>query len=99
MIHLYKNPSVDVAKTLELAATISRVPFMLVVDAKTLSECRGAALVQFGRMFDAIFELALSNWYSFPWRATNTLLALRQRLRNNGPASIGFMGAMKNSRA
>src|SRR5580704_868127 len=29
-----KSPPVDVGKALELAATISKVPFMLVVDAK-----------------------------------------------------------------
>jgi tripartite-type tricarboxylate transporter receptor subunit TctC len=34
-MHLYKNPPVDVGKALELAATISKVPFMLVVDAKS----------------------------------------------------------------
>jgi tripartite-type tricarboxylate transporter receptor subunit TctC len=34
-MHLYKNPPVDVARALEIAATISRLPFMLVVDAKS----------------------------------------------------------------
>ena len=34
-MHLYKNPPVDVGKALEIAATISKLPFMLVVDAKS----------------------------------------------------------------
>jgi tripartite-type tricarboxylate transporter receptor subunit TctC len=32
---LYKNPPIDVAKTIEVVATINRQPFMLVVDAKS----------------------------------------------------------------
>jgi tripartite-type tricarboxylate transporter receptor subunit TctC len=32
---LFKNPPVDVGKTLQIAATINRQPFMLVVDAKS----------------------------------------------------------------
>jgi tripartite-type tricarboxylate transporter receptor subunit TctC len=32
---LFKNPPVDVAKTIQIAATINRQPFMLVVDAKS----------------------------------------------------------------
>ena len=34
-MHLYKNPPVDVAKAITIAATINRQPFMLVVDAKS----------------------------------------------------------------
>lgn len=41
-MHLYKNPPVDVGKALEVAGAISRLPFMLVVDAdspyKTVAE-------------------------------------------------------------
>ena len=33
-MHLYKNPPVDVAKAITIAATINRQPFMLGVDAK-----------------------------------------------------------------
>jgi tripartite-type tricarboxylate transporter receptor subunit TctC len=32
---LFKNPPVDVGKTIQIAATINRQPFMLVVDAKS----------------------------------------------------------------
>ena len=32
---LYKNPSVDVGKAIQVAGTINRQPFMLVVDAKS----------------------------------------------------------------
>ena len=32
---LFKNPPVDVGKTIQVAATINRQPFMLVVDAKS----------------------------------------------------------------
>jgi tripartite-type tricarboxylate transporter receptor subunit TctC len=32
---LYKNPPIDVSKTIEVVATINRQPFMLVVDAKS----------------------------------------------------------------
>jgi tripartite-type tricarboxylate transporter receptor subunit TctC len=35
MMSLLKNPPIDVAKTLQLAATINRQAFMFVVDAKT----------------------------------------------------------------
>jgi len=35
MMSLLKNPPIDVAKTLRLAATINRQAFMFVVDAKT----------------------------------------------------------------
>ena len=34
-MHLFKNPPVDVGKTIQVAATINRQPFMLVVDAKS----------------------------------------------------------------
>ena len=34
-MHLFKNPPVDVGKTIQIAATINRQPFMLVVDAKS----------------------------------------------------------------
>jgi tripartite-type tricarboxylate transporter receptor subunit TctC len=34
-MHLYKNPPVDVGKALEVAGAISRLPFMLVVDANS----------------------------------------------------------------
>ena len=34
-MHLFKNPPVDVGKTIQMAATINRQPFMLVVDAKS----------------------------------------------------------------
>ena len=34
-MYLVKNPPVDVAKAIEIAATINRQPFMLVVDAKS----------------------------------------------------------------
>jgi len=34
-MHLYKNPPVDVGKAIQIAATINRQPFMLVVDAKS----------------------------------------------------------------
>jgi len=41
-MHLYKNPPVDVGKALEVAGTISKLPFMLVVDInspyKTVAE-------------------------------------------------------------
>jgi tripartite-type tricarboxylate transporter receptor subunit TctC len=33
-MHLYKKPPVDVGKAIQIAATINRQPFMLVVDAK-----------------------------------------------------------------
>lgn len=33
--HLFKQPPVDVGKSLQIAATINRQPFMLVVDAKS----------------------------------------------------------------
>jgi tripartite-type tricarboxylate transporter receptor subunit TctC len=43
---LFKNPPVDVGKTIQVAATINRQPFMLVVDAKspykTLAELTAA---------------------------------------------------------
>lgn len=32
---LYKNPPIDVAKTVQIAATINRQPFMIVVDVKS----------------------------------------------------------------
>jgi tripartite-type tricarboxylate transporter receptor subunit TctC len=32
---LYKNPPIDVAKTVQVAATINRQPFMIMVDAKS----------------------------------------------------------------
>ena len=32
---LYKNPPIDVAKTVQIAATINRQPFMIMVDAKS----------------------------------------------------------------
>src|SRR5262245_3071718 len=32
---LFKNPPVDVGKTLQIAATINRQPFMVLVDAKS----------------------------------------------------------------
>ncbi|HEY7457615.1 MAG TPA: tripartite tricarboxylate transporter substrate binding protein [Xanthobacteraceae bacterium] len=34
-MHLFKNPPIDVGKTIQIAATINRQPFMLVVDAKS----------------------------------------------------------------
>jgi tripartite-type tricarboxylate transporter receptor subunit TctC len=34
-MHLFKNPPVDVGKAIQIAATINRQPFMLVVDAKS----------------------------------------------------------------
>jgi tripartite-type tricarboxylate transporter receptor subunit TctC len=34
-MHLLKNPPVDVGKSIQVAATINRQPFMLVVDAKS----------------------------------------------------------------
>jgi tripartite-type tricarboxylate transporter receptor subunit TctC len=34
-MHLFKNPPVDVGKAIQVAATINRQPFMLVVDAKS----------------------------------------------------------------
>ena len=34
-MHLLKNPPVDVGKSIQIAATINRQPFMLVVDAKS----------------------------------------------------------------
>jgi tripartite-type tricarboxylate transporter receptor subunit TctC len=34
-MHLYKNPPVDVGKAIQIAATINRQPFMLVVAAKS----------------------------------------------------------------
>jgi tripartite-type tricarboxylate transporter receptor subunit TctC len=34
-MHLYKNPPVDVGKAFQIAGTINRQPFMLVVDAKS----------------------------------------------------------------
>jgi tripartite-type tricarboxylate transporter receptor subunit TctC len=34
-MHLFKNPPVDAAKAIRVAATINRQPFMLVVDAKS----------------------------------------------------------------
>ena len=33
--HLFKKPPVDAAKAIQIAATINRQPFMLVVDAKS----------------------------------------------------------------
>jgi tripartite-type tricarboxylate transporter receptor subunit TctC len=33
-MHLFKNPTVDIAKAFQVVATINRQPFMLVVDAK-----------------------------------------------------------------
>ena len=35
MAAMFKNPPVDVSKTIQVAATINRQPFMLVVDAKS----------------------------------------------------------------
>jgi tripartite-type tricarboxylate transporter receptor subunit TctC len=35
MAAMYKNPPVDVSKTIQVAATINRQPFMIVVDAKS----------------------------------------------------------------
>src|SRR4051812_48297844 len=52
-MHLYKNPPVDVGKALEVAGAISRLPFMLVVDAnspyKTVAELTQAMKTNGGR--------------------------------------------------
>ena len=42
-MHLFKNPPIDVGKAIQIAATINRQPFMVVVDAKSPYKTVGRA--------------------------------------------------------